>query len=628
MKSTNQFQLLKQRRFGPFFGTQFLGAFNDNVFKNALIILITFQSAQWLGLNTETLVNLCAGIFILPFFLFSATAGQLADKFEKSRLIRYVKLLEIFIMCCAALGFYLNSIPFLILVLFLLGLQSTFFGPVKYSILPQHLRETELVGGNGMVEMGTFLAILIGTLFGGVLIALKPYGPVIVSVVTIVLAVLGWVTSRYIPKAPANESGLKVRLNPITQTWRNVNFAREKRTVFLSILGNSWFWFYGAVFLTQTPIYAKMFLGGSPQVVTLLLMTFSVGIGIGSLLCERLSGHKVEIGLVPFGAIGLSVFAIDLYFAHRGVHTSVSYTLMSFLATASNWHVLIDLALLGVFGGFYIVPLYAIIQIRSNPEHRSRIIAANNILNALFMVLAAIYAIVCLKLGLSIPQLFLLTGILNALVAIYIYSLMPEFLMRFIVWLWMSIFYRITTTGLEEHIPDRGAAVLVCNHISFVDALLIMASVRRPIRFVMDHHIFKIPLLRFIFRTAGAIPIAPAKADAELKETAFAEVARGLQQGDLICIFPEGAITRDGEMQHFRPGINRIIKETPVPVVPLALRGLWGSFFSRKYGKAMSRWPRKLFYHVGIVAGEPIAPEDVKLEQLYQTVLDLRGDEK
>jgi len=621
----NQFSLLRQRRFLPLFLTQFLGAFNDNVFKNALIILIAFQAAESSGLNSHTLINLSAGLFILPFFLFSASAGQLADKFEKARLIRFTKLLEVGIMACAFIGFYTQNIALLMTLLFFMGAQSTLFGPLKYGILPQHLTDAELVGGNGLIETGTFLAILLGTMLGGILIAVQGWGVQVVSLGVVGIALLGYWASRAIPIAAPVAPDLKLNWNPFTETVRNIGFARQNRTVFLSILGISWFWFLGSVYLTQLPNYTKLNLGANEQVVTLLLTLFSLGIGMGSLLCERLSGRMVEIGLVPFGSIGLSLFGFDLYFAAPAPLGLESSGLGAFLSHPGSWRIIFDIVLLGIFGGFYIVPLYALIQSRSASSHRSRIIAANNIINALLMVLSALLAIGLLNAGLSIPQLFLVVALLNALVAIYIYTLVPEFLMRFLVWMLVHVLYRVRKIGLD-HIPDTGSVVLVCNHVSFVDALIIAGCVRRPTRFVMDHQIFRLPVLNFVFRTAGAIPIASAKQNPELVQRAFARIAEYLDNDEVVCIFPEGQITRDGAMNPFRPGIERIISSNPVPVVPLALRGLWGSWFSRSSGRAMSRWPRPRWRRIELVAAAPVVPERVSAADLQNRVTELRGD--
>ena len=624
----SQFSLLKTRRFAPFFVTQFLGAFNDNLFKNALVVLLTFHAASWTTLAPEILTNLAAGIFIVPFFLFSATAGQLADKFDKAKLARLVKVLEMLIMGVAALGFFMHSLAVLLGALFLLGLHSTLFGPVKYAILPQHLAEDELVGGNGLVESGTFVAILIGTLAGGLLAGIGGH-PSWVAFAGLLVAAAGYLASRAIPAAPAPVPELKVNLNPFSETWRNIGFARQNRTVFLSILGISWFWLYGALFLAQFPVYAKNVLGGDETSVTLLLATFTVGIGLGSMLCERLSGKHVEIGLVPFGSIGLTLFGLDLVFASpASLPAAAPLAIAGLLGAPGTWRVLFDLFGLGLFGGFFIVPLYVLIQLRSAPEHRARIIAANNILNALFMVVGALAAAGLLGNGLSIPLLFGAAALCNALVAIYIYRLVPEFMLRFIAWLLVHSIYRLDQQGIE-HIPHDGPALLVCNHVSFVDPLVIAAASKRPIRFVMDHRIFRMPLIGFIFRHMRTIPIAPAREDAALMERAFDDVARALADGDLVCIFPEGSITASGEMLPFRPGVQRIVARTPVPVVPMALRGLWGSFFSRKDGAAMSR-PSKLrpFARIALLVGEPLAPAAATPDTLHRQVAKLRGDWK
>jgi len=627
MAEHSQFQLLRERRFAPFFWTQFLGAGNDNVYKNALVIFVAFQAATLTAFSSNDLVNIAAAVFIAPFMLFSATAGQLADKFEKSRLIRLIKTFEIAIMIVGAIGFYRRDLVLLFVALGLMGVHSTLFGPVKYAILPQHLRNDELVGGNGLVEMGTFVAILLGEIVGGLVIAVKPEGPLLAGAVAIAIAIAGYLVSRGIPETPAVAPELRINWNPFTETWRNLRFAHGNRVVWLSMLGISWFWFYGATYLTQFANFTKDVLGGDEHVATLLLAIFSIGIGAGSLMCERLSGHKVEIGLVPFGSIGLSVFAIDLYLASRNLAPHGLAGIGAFFAVSAHWRVIVDLVLIGMFGGFYIVPLYALIQERSEPAFRSRIIAANNILNAIFMVASAGIALALLKAGLSIPQLLLVTGLMNAIVAVYIYTLVPEFLMRFLAWLLVHTFYRVDKEGLDQ-VPAEGPCVIVCNHVSFVDAIVIAACVRRPIRFVMDHRIFRIPLLNFIFRTMRTIPIAPAREDAAMKERAFAEAAAALRAGEIVGIFPEGKLTETGDLNPFRPGLQRILEQAPAPVVPMALRGLWGSFFSRSDGGRAMRRIRGLFSRIALVAGPPVPPERATPEFLQQNVLALRGDSR
>jgi len=619
----SQFGLLGARRFGPFFWTQFLGALNDNLFKNALVILFAFRMSG-VAFSENTLVNLSTGLLTLPFFLFSASAGQIADKFDKARIIRLVKLFEIGIMLLGAAGLRLHSVPLLLAVVFLMGTHSAVFGPVKYSILPQHLHPDELVGGNALVQMGTFAAILLGTILGGALVKLG--GETAVSATVLALAAAGWLASRGVPPAPAPAADLRLDWHPVRETLRIVGFARENRTVFLSILGISWFWFYGALFLAQFPGLTRHVLGGDEWVATLLLVVFSVGVALGCMLCERLSSRTVELGLVPFGSIGLSLFAADLFFATRGMAPAgAPVGPLAFLHSLHHWRVLADLVLIGAFGGFFIVPLQALVQQRSEPSRRSRIIAANNILNAAFMVLAAVLGIVLRDAGLTIPELVLVTAVVNAAVAVYIYTLIPEFLMRFLVWLLVHTVYRMRTRGMEN-LPEEGAAVLVSNHVSFVDALVIAAACRRPIRFVMDHNYFHLPVLNFFCRTVRAIPIASRKEDPKVVEQAFDAVADALEEGSLVCIFPEGRLTANGDLGLFRPGIERVVARTPVPVVPLALRGLWGSFFSRKDGRAMSRPFRRVWSRIECVCGEPVPAAQVTAAALQERVAALRGD--
>lgn len=614
------FSLLKKKRFAPYFYTQFLGAFNDNLFKNALIISIAFKM---LDTQIDTLTNLSAALFILPFFLFSASAGQVADKFEKSKLIKIIKACEILIMLLAILGFYLNSIPLLMMVLFLMGTQSAFFGPVKYGILPQHLQPQELVAGNGLVEMGTFLAILLGTIAGGILIGLD--NTLMLCITLIIIACLGYGCSIFIPKASATAPQLRINYNPLSEIIRNLKFAMQDRTLFLSMLGISWFWFIGAAYLTQLPNFTRLHLGGDAKIVTLLLAIFSIGIAAGSILCDRLSEKRVEIGLVPFGSLGLTLFGIDLYFAQQSIHASQHIEF--FLSQWASWHLLIDMFLIGLFGGLYIVPLYALIQQRSPETHRARMIAANNILNALLMVLSALSATYILViLQWSIPQFFLFIALLNAVIAIYIYRLVPEFFMRFIVWMLIHTIYKVSRNTPD--IPEKGAAVLVCNHVSFVDALILTACSQRPIRFVIYYKIYQLPILNFIFKTAKTIPIAGAREDATLLKQAYQHISDALQQGELVCIFPEGQLSKDGNIQSFRNGIERIIKQTPVPVVPLALRGLWDSIFSRNPRVNWTHIPRRLGAKVDIISAPALASQDVNAAMLEKIVRSLRGQQQ
>jgi 1-acyl-sn-glycerol-3-phosphate acyltransferase len=618
----NQFSLLKQRRFAPFFWTQFLGAGNDNLFKFAFTVMVTYQlQVSWLAPKMAGLV--IGALFILPFLLFSATSGQLTDKYDKTRVIRFVKWLEIAIMLLAGWGFWRVDVPVLLACVFLMGLHSTLFGPVKFAYLPQHLSERELTGGNGMVEMGTFVAILLGQVAGGLLVAIPDVGPHYVAFGCVAVALLGRFMAQAIPATPATDPALRINWNPFTETWRNLMLARQNIVVFRSLLGISWMWFFGAVFLAQFPSFAKEVLHGDEHVASMLLVVFSIGIGTGSLLCEVVSKRHVEIGLVPLGAIGMSVFAIDLYFASRGLPSSGLLGLAAFMAQPAHWRVMADLALLSLFAGLYSVPMYALIQLRSQPSHRARIIAANNILNALFMIVSSVGAGALLAANFTIPQVFLITGLLNAGVAFYIFMLVPEYLLRFVAFMATRFIYRFKVRG-DEHIPSRGAAILVCNHVSFIDPVLLMAASPRPIRFIMDHRIFAMPVLGWFFKLAKAIPIAPQHEDPGTYELAFERARAVLADGELLCIFPEGAITRDGELGEFKGGVMKLLESNPVPVVPLALQNLWGSYFSRVDGAAMSKpFRRGLFSPVGLAVGSAVRPVGVTPVALRQRVAQL-----
>jgi 1-acyl-sn-glycerol-3-phosphate acyltransferase len=618
----NQFALLAQRRFAPFFWTQFLGAGNDNLFKFAFTVMVTYQlQVSWLPSTQAGLV--IGALFILPFLLFSATSGQLTDKFEKTWVIRRVKSLEIAIMLLAAWGFWTTHVPVLLACVFLMGLHSTLFGPVKFAYLPQHLNERELTGGNGMVEMGTFVAILLGQVAGGLLVAIPEVGPHYVALACVVTALLGRLTAQAVPHSPAVDPNLRINWNPFTETWRNLKLAHGSLVVFRSLLGISWMWFFGAVFLSLFPSFAKDVLHGDAVVASLLLAVFSVGIGLGSLLCEMLSRRHVEIGLVPLGAIGMTIFSVDLYFASRGLPAAPVMDVATFIAQSAHWRIMIDLGLLALFAGIYSVPMYALIQLRSPSSHRARIIAANNILNALFMIASALLVGALLHFDFTLPEVFLIMGLLNALVAGYIFLLVPEYLIRFIAFITTHFIYRFKVRG-DEHMPTQGAAILVCNHVSFVDAVLLMAASPRPIRFIMDHRIFAVPVLGWLFKLVKAIPIAPQQEDPMVYEQAFDQARAVLNEGELLCIFPEGAITKTGQLGEFKGGIMKILQTNPVPVVPMALHNLWGSFFSRIEGAAMTKpFRRGVWSPVTLVVGAVMSPTHLTPALLRKRVLAL-----
>ncbi|WP_045737654.1 MFS transporter [Xanthomonas sp. MUS 060] len=638
MSAHNQFALLRQRRFLPFFVVQALGAFNDNVYRQAIIGLLFY-----LGVTPQqrTLyTNLAPALFILPFFLFSSLAGQIAEKLEKSRLVVITTTMEIAIMSLAAVGFLTEHMTLLLLALFCSGLQATLFGPVKYSILPSVLKPEELTGGNGLIEMGTSLAILCGMIVGGLIFQIAGHhGPVAAAAAVIALSVTGNLVARRIPKVDAGAPQLNIQWNPLPQSLAIMRLTRRQLAVRNAVLGVSWFWFFGTVLTAQLPTYAEVNLGGAPQLYIFALALFSVGTCTGALLCERLSGHTVEIGLVPLGAFGISGFMLDLYFARPGSALHTSLEIGAFVHQSGSWRLMLDLVGIGLCAGLFVVPLFALIQSRTPKAEISRVIAGLNIQNALFIVLAAAIGI-ALQLpqlslfglripmpGLSIPQVFLALAIANALIALWIFSIVPEFLMRFLSWLMVRALYRLRTHGIEQHVPDAGPALIVCNHVSYMDALVLAASLPRPVRFVMYYRIFNLPVMRWIFRTARAIPIAGAREDPILLERAFDAIDAALAEGELVCIFPEGTLTKDGQIGAFKSGVEKILARRAVPVVPMALRNMWSSMWSRRDSRlGRMRVPRRFRAPIEVIADTPIAGTQASAALLEAQVRGLRGD--
>lgn len=612
--------LMADRRFWPLFWTQALGAFNDNVFKNAIVILITYRSATLMGLNAEKLVALCAGIFILPFFLFSAVAGELADQRSKSRLSALTKVWEIIVMLLGAVGFYFDSLPFLLISLFMLGIQATFFGPIKYGILPELLESRELISGNALIELGTFISILLGTILGGILMGMGENGRHYVSFASIGIAVLGFLSSRKILAVKPQMPELRISRRPIAPTLELIRLARKTKSVFLSILAISWFWLLGSIVLSVLPHLCKDVIGGSERVLTFFLAVFSIGVGLGSILCERLSFRTLELGLVPIGSFGMTLFALDIGLMSMP-HAA---DLTALFSTGTGWHLAIDLFLFSMSAGLFTVPLYTLMQLRSDGKERSRIIAANNVLNALFMVIGAVGLMGLYSFGISAPHVFLVLAAVNALVAAYVYTVLPEFLFRFVTWILSRVMYRVHATGIENF-PEEGPALIVCNHVTFIDWLIISAMCPRPIRFVMHSSFMKMPLIGFFFRRAKVIPIAGAKEDPNALVSAFRKISEELRAGELVCIFPEGEITKTGEMTYFRRGVEKAIELDPVPVIPAALLGMWGSFFSRVHGKAMSKPFRRIWSRVELRVAPPVPPKDATAENLERIVASLLG---
>lgn len=641
---SNQFQLLTERRFAPFFITQFLGAGNDNIFKFSFTLMVTYGygiSAKDLlhtGLDAHLIAQLIAGLFTLPFLLFSATAGQLSDKYEKSQLIRYIKNLEILIMLIAYIGFIHANVFILLACTLAMGLHSTLFGPVKYAYLPQHLKIEELTGGNGMVEMGTFVSILLGTIIGGILIAWPIVGVHYMAITCIVVAIFGRIAAQFIPYSSPTASDLPINWNPLTETIQNLKLAYTYPVVFRCLIGISWLWFFGAVILTLFPALAKDSLKGDANVATLLLMVFSLGIGLGSLACELLSRRRIEIGLVPLGAFGMTFFGVLLYIftinfsSHSTLNTNTInlFNLTQFFAQHGSINILLSLFCLSFSAGLFSVPLYALIQARSPNSHRARIIATNNIINALFMIAATAMIIILEKtLHLTVPEILLTTALLNIIAVSYVFILTPEFLLRFISYGLAHIIYRFKVNN-EHYIPTEGSCLLVCNHVSFIDVLLLMAASPRPIYFVMDYHIYKIPIANILFKAGKAIPITSRHENPEMLDLAFKQVVDHLANGDIVGIFPEGKITANGQLNPFKQGMRTMLdmaaeKHIYPPVIPMALQGLWGSFFSRiESGTAMKKpFRRGAFSRVTLNIGKAIDANKADKDTVFNTVKNL-----
>ncbi|MGR5068529.1 MFS transporter [Vibrio alfacsensis] len=622
MPSDSQPSLLTQRKFFPYFVTQFLGAFNDNIFKNVLLLFVAFAGSSALPISSNLFINLAAGLFILPFFLFSASAGVLADKYEKSWFIRNVKLCEIGIMLLGAIGFITESYGILLLLLFLMGTQSAFFGPVKYALLPQQLNEKELIPGNALVEAGTFIAILIGTIGAG-LIASADNAKYLAAFCVVIFALLGYLSSRFIPFAASSAPNIQFRWQPYKQTKHTLSIAKSDRIVFECIMAISWFWFLGAAYLTQFPNFTKEYLNGTESAVSFLLALFSIGIALGSLACNWFSNHRIEIGVVPIGALGITLFG---YLMTTSIPSELPrfHTLADFISYEAFWPLFFYLLMIGASGGLFIVPLYALMQLRAKETERAQVIAGLNIFNSLFMVGSAILGIVCLSvIEMTIPQLFALLAIMNFLVATYIFLQIPIFVVRFIMWVLTHTIYRVKHKNLH-YLPEHGGALIVCNHVSYMDALLLSAVCPRLIRFVMEEDYANLPPLRRFLRRAGVIPISASNRTSIRR--AFNDVEQALNDGHIVCIFPEGRLTADGEMNKFMRGIDIILRRSPVPVIPMALKGLWGSYFSRAKGRACKGMPTRFWSKLEIEAGTPVEPKEATASAMFEKVKALRGN--
>ena len=480
----------------------------------------------------------------------------------------------------------------------------------------------KLTSANAYVEVGTFIAILVGTIGGGHLVSLEN-GALFLVFILLGVAVIGFITSLKVVEMNPAASGLHVSFNPVTPTIQALKTARHNKAVFNSILGISWFWFLGAVILSLLPSLTTQILNGNEHVVTLFLAVFTIGIACGAIICEKLSFERVEIGLVPFGSLGMTLFLVDLAIVLVSWPASaVKIDALQFLRTDGSYRFMFDLFLIAVFGGVFTVPLYTMVQQRSDSEHRSRVIGANNIMNSIFMVIGSALLMWFLQIKMSLPQIMVVYAVFNLVIAVYIYFLVPEFTLRFLAWILARVMYRLRYPG-RGGIPVEGPAILVCNHVSYIDWLLIAAAVKRPVHFVMYYKFARIPILRYLMKHAGVIPIAGQKEDEKIFARAFEKIAESLNAGELVCIFPEGALTHDGRLQEFKKGVEHILKTNPVPVVPMALSGMWGSLFSRHGAKAFSRMERKFWFPVNLKVGAAVPPTQASAAYLESQVAEL-----
>lgn len=581
----NTLSLLKTKRFLPLFITQFLGSLNDNIFKNALVILITYQLALTHSSNPQILIAVAAGLFILPFFLFSATAGQLADKFEKAKLISIVKLVEVALMALACIGFYTNHVALLMFVLFSLGIQATFFGPLKYAILPESLQENELIAGNGLIEAGTFIAILLGTIIGGIGI-LQSIGKYLISILIMMVAIGGWISSFYIPRTKNTASNLKINYNFISETKRLLSYAKERRNIFLSILGLSWFWLVGAAFVGEFPALVKDILHANEHIVTLFLTFFSIGLAIGAILCNKLLKGKIDTTFVPFGVLGMTIFTFHFYLMTKQIalaNEADTQTLMQFLSYSTSWKIIFDLLMIAISGGFYTVPLYTLLQQRSEKSHRARVIASNNVINALFMVSGAILTMLILGIGFSITSLFLILAIGNAIVTIYICKILPDVLIKsFLRWV-LKLLYRVQVKGLENYHSAGDRVIIVANHTSFLDALLLGIFLPDKLTFAVNTHIAKKWWVRLFLRLVDTYPLDP------MNPIAIKSLIEFVRKDKKCVIFPEGRLTITGTLMKIYEGPGLIADKAKAKLLPISIQGAQMTPFSRLHGKIRIR---------------------------------------
>jgi len=617
--------LMQSRFFAPFFWAQAASAFNDNFFKQILLLSVTYVAVPDKGWNAGFVNNLAAALFILPFMLFSATGGVLADSMEKTRLIRLLKWVELVAMCLAAVMLLVHAYIPLLALLLVAGIQAALFGPVKYAILPQHVPGGLLVSANAWIEMGTFLAILLGTLLAGGLFSSSGGASLLMGGGMIVVSLIGLLSAYRIPEAPPKHYS-PIKWQPFKQSVDVMRSVWKQPLLFRAVLGISLFWLLGTSYLTQLPLWAATIAHGDSATVSFMLAAFALGIGVGALWCSRLSAGRTEVGIVPFGALIIGFAGFD--FAHHNafIHNDHIRALGELVGHWRIWWCFIDLALVGVGGGLYIIPLYMILQTRSARHERSRVIAANNIMNAVFMILATGLGVLVLSvMGASINVFFSLIAFIAWVMCVAILIKNPRPGIRICMFIALRCCYRLRLSG-RQNIPSEGAALVVCNHVSYMDALLLGGTSPRLLRFMMDAPAYESPWLNWFCRLAGAIPVDLSKRNPKDVRRALNEVSAALRNGDVVMVFPEGRLTRDGEVGDFRRGIEKMLAQDPVPVIPAATSGLWGSWGSYKAGKPFMRWPTRLRRRVRIGFGAPIDPRTLDRFELRRRVIELKKE--
>ena len=572
------------RGFWSLIATQFQGAFSDNLFRVLVIFLVIDTTLpQFPGADRETRMAIVGALFALPFILFSMAGGYLADRFSKRAVTIGTKVAEVLIMTLALAGLALQNFPLLLATVFLMGAQSAFFGPSKYGLLPELLPEKRLSWGNGVIELGTFLAIIAGTIAGGIMFEAFREQLVWTGVTLVVLALVGTLLSTGITRVPPADATKKFRVNFLGDLGTQVRLIRQDRVLWLAVLGNVYFFFI-ATWIQQYNIvlYGQDILGLSEgQITTLLMAPMAVGLGFGSLSAGYLSGRKIEYGLIPLGSIGMTVFGIILA-----------------LADLSAMAVMVNLTLLGFFAGFFIVPIAALIQHRPDGDIKGSVIAAANLLSFVGIFLAAGVQLMAGAAGLTPRDIFLVISVVTLGGTAYVAYLLPDSLMRFVLWLFTHSIYRVRVQG-RDNIPDKGGALFVCNHLSLVDGLLLIASTDRFIRFIMHKDIYEKPLIKPLARIMRVIPISSEVRPREMIRS-LAEASESIKEGDVVCIFAEGQITRIGQMLPFRRGFERIMKGVDAPIIPVNLDGAWGSIFSYEKGRFLWKFPRRIPYPVTV----------------------------